>query len=71
MRIIPSTKKGYAYIEWEKGDEIEISQLPGALLDAAVEAKLPKGMRIEVADTDLLPEHARNSLHEGRFLIIA
>ncbi len=70
MRIVPSTKRDYAYIEWEHDDELDISKLQGELLVGALKVKFPKGLWIEVSDTDRIPEDVRHSLVDGRFLML-
>jgi hypothetical protein len=70
MRIVHSTAKDYAYIEWEKDEEKQIGKMQGELLNAAVRENLQQDLCVEISKTDVVSETVRHSLLDGRFLMI-
>jgi hypothetical protein len=70
MRIIPSTKSSYAYVEWDNKDQQQIQELHKGISSAPLAVPSLKGLKIEVSAHDILPEATRKSLIDGRFLVL-
>ena len=70
MRIVPSTKKDYAHVEWDNEEEKQIKESKGRVLASKRDSESLKGLRIEISERDLVPDHVRSSLKEGRFFIV-
>jgi hypothetical protein len=67
MQIIPSTKRGYAYIVWTKEDKEDIRELQKSML--------PDGSDIpsldfwdEISKNELIPDKPRPRSGEGKCL---
>jgi len=70
MKIVPSTKHSYAYVEWDSTDQQQIQKLHQSISSAPLAVPSLKGLQIEIAEHDILPEDKRNALIKGRFLAL-
>jgi hypothetical protein len=70
MKIVPSTKHSYAYVEWDSTDQQQIQKLHQSISSAPLAVPSLRGLQIEIAEHDILPEDKRNALIEGRFLAL-